>query len=511
MPRYRVAPATPSRLRTCGVLAAAIAAFAASATDAAADTLTVAPDADAYVSQSSPTKNYGGSSALVTDANPLQTTYIRFPAAVGGTLNKATLRIYSSNSSSAGFAVHPVSNTTWSETGITAANAPAVSSTVISQSGPVSRKSWVSVDVTPAVTGAGDATVAVTTPSSSALQLAAREAGASRAPQLILDYAPAPAPAPSPTPTPTPTPAPTSTPAPSPLLPYDLGSPWNTPIPADVAVDPKSATFIGAIADNGLPLTSDPDQYTIPVYATDNATPLRTVKLSGYFSSYDAGDNSRKGYGYAPTITGVPVPDSATAGVGSDGQIVLWDASTGTEYGFWQFAPDGSGGYTATNGYRYHTTAGYFGRFADGLAGRGAGMPYFAGLVRKWEIDQGHVDHALAFAYDSPSSDFRYPASKSDGGNFGGVSGVDLPEGARLQLNPNLTDADFDAWGLPPAAKVLARAMQRYGMYVVDHSGSSKIFLEARTTAGWDSTITRSLVSAIPWSQFRVVAAPPAG
>src|SRR5215213_2246444 len=123
------------------------------------------------------------------------------------------------------------------------------------------------------------------------------------------------------------------------------------------------------------------------------------------------------------------------------------------EYSFWQFDRAADGTYTATNGYRYHTGNGYFGRFADGLAGRGAGTPYFAGLVRKWEIDQGRVDHA-------PSGEFRYPASKSDGAGFGGVSGTDVPEGARLQLDPSKTEADFSAWGLSPEAKVLARAMQ---------------------------------------------------
>lgn len=43
---------------------------------------------------------------------------------------------------------------------------------------------------------------------------------------------------------------------------------------------------------------------------------------------------------------------------------------------------------------------------------RGAGVPYIAGLIRKLEIDQGHIDHALAMAFDWPSSTFVYPASK---------------------------------------------------------------------------------------------------
>jgi hypothetical protein len=258
------------------------------------------------------------------------------------------------------------------------------------------------------------------------------------------------------------------------------------------------------ISGNNLPLTSDPDQYTIPVYSFDAATPRKTVKLSGNFSSYDAGDNSRVGYGSAPTITGVPYPAGVKSGAGSDGQIILWDPVAGVEYGFWQWQEDGAGNVTATNGYRYHTGEGYNGRFADGLAGRGAGTTYLSGLVRKWEIQQGHIDHALSFAYDSPSAQFVYPASKSDGGNFGGTS-ADLPEGARLQLNPALTDADFTAWGLSPMAKIIARALQSYGMIVIDHSGSSKVYIEDRRTAGWDSTVTRGMLSKIPWTQFRVL------
>jgi hypothetical protein len=287
--------------------------------------------------------------------------------------------------------------------------------------------------------------------------------------------------------------------------PYDPASPWNTPISPAATTHPKSATYINAIADNGLPLTADVDQYTIPVYTFDNTTPLRTVDMSGYFSSYDGGDSSRKGYGFGATITGIPVPDEAVQGVGSDGQIVIWNPQTGVEYSFWQFERNSAGQYIATNGYRYHTTAGYHGRFADGLAGRGAGTPYFAGLVRPWEIAQGRIDHALAFAYHSPSPEFVYPASKSDGASFGGVASVDLPEGSRLQLNPALTTSDLQALGLSPQAIVIAKALQTYGMYTIDNSGSSKIYLEDRRTANWPSSITRNLVAGIPWSEFRVI------
>jgi hypothetical protein len=289
------------------------------------------------------------------------------------------------------------------------------------------------------------------------------------------------------------------------VRPYDARSPWNMPIGSAPVVDAKSASLIAAVSDNNLPLTSDPDQYAVCVYSVSGQTPRRTVTLSGYFSSYDDGDNSRVGHGFAPTISNVPIPAGARPSAGSDGQIVLWDPTTGTEYSFWQFDTDAAGNYTATNGARYHTTSGNYGRFADGLSGRGAGTPYFAGLVRKWEIEQGRIDHAMAFAYNSPSGAFAYPASKSDGE---GIVGADLPEGARLQLDPALTEADFDRWGLSPAAKVIATALQRYGMYVIDNSGSSKIYLEDRKTAGWDPSIDRHLTEKIPWTAFRVLKPP---
>ncbi len=284
--------------------------------------------------------------------------------------------------------------------------------------------------------------------------------------------------------------------------PYSTSSAWNTPIGSSPLVHPDSQALVDTMRNNGLPLTSDVDQYTIPIYLYDAATPRASVVVENYFSSYDNGDNSREGYGFNPTIMNVPIPPGVEPGAGSDGQITFWDPVSGTEYSFWQFGQHANGDYYATNGNRYHTTEEYHGRFADASAGRGAGTSYFAGLVRKWEIDQGRIDHALAFAYDDAASDFVFPASKSDGS---GVPGVDLPEGARLQLDPTLTEADFNSWGLSPMAKTIARALQDYGMYLIDNGGSTKIFVEYRGTAGWDASVDRNLVSGIPLSEFRVI------
>ena len=47
-----------------------------------------------------------------------------------------------------------------------------------------------------------------------------------------------------------------------------------------------------------------------------------------------------------------------------------------------------------------------------------------------------------------------------------------IPEGARVQLDPAL---DLDSLSLTPWQKVIARALQRYGMYLADTAGTTSL------------------------------------
>lgn len=88
--------------------------------------------------------------------------------------------------------------------------------------------------------------------------------------------------------------------------------------------------------------------------------------------------------------------------------------------------------------------------------GRGSGFPNIAGLIRPEEIQAGEIRHALAFTFSTNKKDeFYYPACRTDGR----FDLADAPaEGMRFQLNPQLTDEDFESWGLSPGSKVVARA-----------------------------------------------------
>ena len=297
--------------------------------------------------------------------------------------------------------------------------------------------------------------------------------------------------------------------APDCTRPYTDASPWNTPIPASATYEANSAARVGAIGGN---LSSDPTQFTYPVYYATAATPKRPVTLSGWLSQ-SSSDGGTFGNTQNATVQ-VPVPAGAAPASGSDAQVIIIDLSTGDEWGFFNFGAAGAG-FQAVNGYRYNVGgngAPATNANGNGFVARGAGVPYLVGLVRPCEVQRGSIDHALAFAYDAPAGTSVYPAGKSDGSGSGPGA---LPEGARLQLDSALSDAQIDAWGCAGACLTIAHALQRYGMYVVDNSGRAKVMMEFEGTANWNGLVTAGTASPIPLSAFRVLdlasgaAAPP--
>jgi hypothetical protein len=282
------------------------------------------------------------------------------------------------------------------------------------------------------------------------------------------------------------------------VRPYSDDSPWNVPIGRKPSYDPRSETWIQTLEGE---LTSDPTQYTYPVYEVTDETPRVSVALSGWYSNVtDGGEtllNQRAG------SAELPLPEGAEAAAGSDAQIILLDPQTGDEWGASNLERDGDG-WKAWNAYHYNTAwSGVPPRDENDkpFFARGAGVPYLTGLVRPCEVKRGRIEHALAFAYDSPSDEYVYPATKSDGVG----EPDDMPEGTRLQLDPTITPKQLRRWGCTRACLTMARALQKYGMYVIDNSGRPKVMLEYEGTAGWNGVVDEETVSPIPLSAFKVL------
>ena len=169
----------------------------------------------------------------------------------------------------------------------------------------------------------------------------------------------------------------------------------------------------------------------------------------------------------------MPIPNDMPIPSGSDAHVTVADPTRNTAYGLWQ-ARKSRNTWTASWGAKVPLNGD--GRETGGTSSTGARLARLAGVVRASEIAARNIPHALFFSTDMAalSSQFRYPASRSDGANMAGVS-APIPEGARVQLDPAVDLSSIA--GITPFELTVGRALQTYGAYCGDNGGSRMTFL----------------------------------
>jgi hypothetical protein len=293
--------------------------------------------------------------------------------------------------------------------------------------------------------------------------------------------------------------------------PFDDASPWNTVIPSGAALDPGSSTMIADLTSipGQTTLWINIQQYSVPVYWVDSTmTPSQTVSASlggTGFRTGAANDSASAGTGPAP------IPSGAMPAAGTDKHLCVVDRTAHTEWGFWN-ADDSTGSWTAGE-------ASTMDLLGDGVrpptantpwwAGQGpraCGYALIAGLITEDDIKAGQIRHALILAY--PHIESRYytpPASSAQGTTSEALSTRGIPCGGHVQLDPAL---DVSTLGLSSAGLAIAIALQQYGAFIGDFSGSINFYADASPTAQayWSGgALGNSDVSAIPLSRFRVL------
>jgi hypothetical protein len=116
-------------------------------------------------------------------------------------------------------------------------------------------------------------------------------------------------------------------------------------------------------------------------------------------------------------------------------------------------------------------------RLAGWTSADAAGLPILPLLARHGEVERGRIDHALRVTVRRSRRAYVYPArhfASSD-------PDPSLPRmGERLRLK-----AGVDVSGLPRQARVIAKALKRYGLIVADNG--SDWYVSGAPGAGWDN------------------------
>jgi len=156
------------------------------AVPARAATQTFTPDADALVTEVSPSTAFGTTSALRVDggSDPDVQTYLRFTVSgVSGPIQSAMLRLWATSPTANGPSVYTTADT-WSEPSVTWSNKPAVAGSGVGKVTAIATSTWAAFDVTSIVTGNGTYDLVLAGTSTDGVDFSSREA--TNQPQLVV-------------------------------------------------------------------------------------------------------------------------------------------------------------------------------------------------------------------------------------------------------------------------------------------------------------------------------------
>jgi hypothetical protein len=152
---------------------------------------TLLPSADSYVRTDVPNGNYGTATALYAVAGAAaRTSYLRFPltALAGCSVTSAKLRLYVTDRATRSGTISTTDGT-WTETGISASNAPPSATSPVVTIAATALNEWITADVTPLFPAAAtELDLAISSPSSDRVAYSSREMPGQE-PQLVVQCA----------------------------------------------------------------------------------------------------------------------------------------------------------------------------------------------------------------------------------------------------------------------------------------------------------------------------------
>ena len=306
---------------------------------------------------------------------------------------------------------------------------------------------------------------------------------------------------------------------PAPRDPFASSSYWNAPIPSTAPLAADSASRVAGLVQQVQTYGSwiNASQWSTPVYSVPGSQATVPVTVDYGTSMYT---NWMDALNLSQQLSAVPIPANAQPSPDSDHHLIIWQPSTDTEWEMWLVSktttPAGATVWHCGWGARITSVSQSPGTVPHPFGATASGIPLLGGLMTANEIASARwgdasITHALALAVPLTEGwgQFVWPANRTDGKT---ASAPWTLEGTRFRLDPNL---NVNALGLPPLARAMALAAQRYGIVVRDTSGSVAFYAEQPSDVGlydynWGSGLNPAqLLANFPWASLQVVAPPP--
>ena len=222
---------------------------------------------------------------------------------------------------------------------------------------------------------------------------------------------------------------------------------WNARVDGlDVAAN--SSTMISTIG-SGRSFHMDFGSYAgygIPYQVVDDGTATPRSVIFDYDDESDPGP--------------YPIPVAPLIEDGSDGHMLMVDRVGCKLYELFAARQSASGTWHAGSGAIWDLSSNDL-RPDGWTSADAAGLPILPGLVRWDEVAAGEITHALRFTAPETRDTYIYPARHEASSSH---SASLPPMGLRVRLKANA-----DLTGLSHDAKVIAVALQRYGMILADN------------------------------------------
>jgi hypothetical protein len=234
-----------------------------------------------------------------------------------------------------------------------------------------------------------------------------------------------------------------------------------------------------------------------PIWTVPAGQAMRTVSVQSGCTSFTSETGE------------VPIPAGATTTGSGDSPLIIDQPSSHTEWELWQAQPAGGGDWSACWGGKLDTATSD-GTFPSPYGLSASGISYLATTITEADVASGSIKHAIAVQLAGCTAPQIAPADRNDCSTNPGQA----PYGTWYRFPAELVMPS----GLQPFARMVFRALQRYGMVVTDQAGAVMLVAEDSTdwtaqghtgtdpiTASWGGDQEYQVVADLPWNKLQVV------